>query len=139
MSQSNRRKKKILVVDDVPFVRVLVKRFLGKNYRVIEAGDGAEAVDMAQDQKPDLILMDIMMPKMDGYTSCYKIKSDPSTKAIPVVMLTAVGYELNVKLSKDMGADGYITKPFTSEDLHSAIDTLLTSPSISNGSQSSES
>jgi two-component system alkaline phosphatase synthesis response regulator PhoP len=139
MSQTSRRKRKILVVDDVPFVRVLVKRFLGKDYKVIEAGDGVEAVDIAQDQKPDLILMDIMMPRMDGYTSCYKIKSDPSTRGIPVVMLTAVGYELNVKLSKDMGADGYITKPFTSEDLHSTIDKLLASPSISNGIQSSES
>jgi CheY-like chemotaxis protein len=139
MNQSGGRKRKILVVDDVPFVMVLVKRFLGKDYKVTEACDGAEAVDMAQSEKPDLILMDIMMPKMDGYTSCYKIKSDPATKAIPVVMLTAVGYELNVKLSKDMGADGYITKPFTSEDLHNAIDKLLTSPKVSDELQSSES
>ncbi len=82
---------------------------------------------MARSRKPDLILMDILMPKMDGYTSCYEIKTDPVTKAIPVVMLTAVGYELNVQLSKDIGAVGYITKPFSYHDLWDAIGKFLPS------------
>ena len=127
VSRSGKRKRKILIVDDEPYVRLLVRRFLSNNYTVIEASDGEEAVNMARSQKPDLILMDIMMPKMDGYTSCYEIKIDPITEAIPVVMLTAVGYELNVKLSKDMGAEGYITKPFSHHDLQDAISQFLPS------------
>ena len=61
--------------------------------------------------------MDMMMPKMDGLTACHMIKNDPATKSIPVIMVTAIGFELNVKLSQQMGASGYVTKPFSSEDL----------------------
>jgi CheY-like chemotaxis protein len=69
--------------------------------------------------------MDIMMPGMDGYSACREIKADQSTKNIPVVMLTAVGYDLNKKLAKSMGADGYITKPFSRQQLIDAISPLL--------------
>jgi len=82
---------------------------------------------MARRHKPDLILMDIMMPKMDGYTACKTIKTDPITQAIPVVMLTAVGYELNVELSRGMGADGYIIKPFSQQNLLDTIARFLRS------------
>ena len=119
--------KKILIADDEPSVRALVKKLLSKNYIVLEANDGEEAVNIAFNQKPDLILMDILMPKMDGLTACYAIKANQATKAIPVVMLTAVDYELNKKLSKDiMGACGYITKPFSSRDLRDTIGQFLT-------------
>lgn len=107
-----KRQKTILIVDDEPSVRSLAKRFLGAKYIMLEAGDGEEAVDIAHSQKPDLILMDIMMPKMDGYTALYRIKTDQATKEIPVMMLTAVDHEFNRKLSTDMGASEYITKPF---------------------------
>lgn len=118
-------RKKILITDDEENVRLLVSSMLGKDYVVLEASDGREAVDMAHSQQPDLILMDILMPKMDGYTACNKIKQDPITKTIPVVMLTAVDHELNVKLSKEIGADGYITKPFTPRDLQGTIKRFL--------------
>ena len=121
-------KKKILIADDEPNIRSLVSRMLGKDYIVLGASDGKEAVDMARSQKPDLILMDIMMPKMDGYTACHTIKKDPVTNAIPVVMLTAIGHELNVKLSQEMGANGYITKPFSPRDLLDTIGRFLKSP-----------
>jgi len=121
-------KKKILVVDDEPNIRVLVSSMLGKDYTVIEASDGDEAIDIARNQKPDFILMDILMPKVDGYVACHAIKTDPATKAIPVVMLTALGYELNIKLSQEMGADGYITKPFSPQDLLDTIERCLTKP-----------
>ncbi len=127
MGRSGKRKRKILIVDDEPYVRLFVNRLLSKNYTVIEASDGEEAVTIARSRKPDLILMDILMPKKDGYTSCYEIKTDPLTKAIPVVMITAVGYELNVQLSKDMGAEGYITKPFSYHDLQDTIGQFLPS------------
>ena len=119
-------KKKILVADDESFVILLVRSMLGQDYIVLEAKNGEEAVNIARSQKPALVLMDIMMPEMDGYTSCHRIKTDPVTKAIPVVMLTALGYELNVKLSKEMGADGYLTKPFSSQDLLDVIGKFLT-------------
>ena len=114
-------KTRILVVDDEQTVRLLLRRFLSDKFAVLEASDGAEAVDMARKHKPALILMDIMMPNMDGYNACHAIKTDEATKAIPVVMLTAVGYELNKKLAESVGADGYITKPFTLEKL---LDTI---------------
>jgi CheY-like chemotaxis protein len=119
--------KRILIADDEETVRTLVKRLLGKNYKVLEADDGEEAVKVAVNQKPDLILMDILMPKMDGLTACYAIKRNPATKGIPVVMLTAVDYELNRKLSQDvMGAQGYITKPFDSDTLTEVMNKFLT-------------
>jgi len=118
-------KKKILIVDDEPSVRRVLRKMLSKNYIVLEAEDGEEAVNMASNEKPDLILMDLMMPKMDGYTSCHVIKTDPVTKVIPVVMLTAVDQELNVKLGQELGADGYITKPFRSQELLDSVDSFL--------------
>ncbi|MGD9116663.1 MAG: response regulator [Dehalococcoidia bacterium] len=118
--------KKILIADDEEMVRSLVRRLLGKHYSVVEAEDGEEAVKVAVNQKPDLILMDILMPKMDGLTACYAIKRNQATKEIPIIMLTAVDYELNRKLSQDvMGAQGYITKPFDSASLTSAITRFL--------------
>ena len=122
------KKACILVVDDEQYIRLLVRRLLSDKFTVLEASDGAEAVDMAREHKPDLILMDIMMPNVDGYNACSMIKTDQSTKRIPVVMLTGIGYELNKKLAKEMGADDYITKPFTSEKLLDTIGKFLEIP-----------
>lgn len=101
---------------------------LGRENTVIGAEDGEVAIYMARRHKPDLILMDIMMPKMDGYTACKAIKTTPAIQAVPVVMLTAVSYELNVELSRGMGADGYITKPFSQQNLLDTITRLLKDP-----------
>ena len=119
-------KKKALIVDDEPNVRRLVREILSKDYTVLEAQNGAEAVDMARSQKPDIILMDMMMPEKDGLTACAEIKANKATRAIPVVMLTAITYDLNKKLAETVaGADGYITKPFSSQELLSTIGRLL--------------
>jgi len=119
-------RSRVLVVDDEPGVRLLVRRLLNRDCEVLEAQDGVEAVDLARSQKPDLILMDMMMPKMDGLSACCAIKQDAATKDIPVVMLTAVAYELNQRLSQSvMGASGYITKPFTVESLLSTVRPLI--------------
>ena len=83
--ESTEIRKKVLIVDDEPNVRRLSHTILAKTFDVIEAEDGRQAIDMAIAQKPDVILMDIMMPKMDGLTACHVIKKDPATKAIPVV------------------------------------------------------
>ncbi len=133
MSQND--KKKILIVDDEPNVRRLVHTILSKDFTVLEAEDGRQAIDIAGTQKPDLILMDMLMPRMDGLTACYTIKNDPTTKSIPVLMLTAIGFELNVKLSQQMGADAYMTKPFTSQDLLDKIAEFLPATEVHAGSE----
>jgi CheY-like chemotaxis protein len=124
-------KKKILVADDEPNVRLMIRRILEKDYSILEADNGEKAVGIAEEQNPDLILMDLMMPKIDGYTACSKIKSDPATKAIPVVILTAVGHKLNKKFAEEIGADGYITKPFTREDLLDMVSRLIKNTELS--------
>ena len=121
------KKTTILIADDEENVRRVVVKMLGDEYVVLEATNGWEAVDTANGQKPDLILMDIMMPKMDGYLACSKIKADQATRHIPIVMLTAVGQELNKKLAHTMGGEGYITKPFAQQDLLDAIYRLMKS------------
>ena len=118
-------KKKILIADDEGTVRLVVEKMLGKDYIVLEATNGEEEVRIAKAQQPDLILMDLIMPKMDGYTACSEIKADQSTKGIPVVILTAVGHELNKKFATEMGAAGYVTKPFNIQDLINVISPLL--------------
>ena len=117
--------KKILIADDEPNVCSLVSSMLGKDYTVLKASNGEEAINVARSQKPHLILMDIMMPKVDGYTACSTIKTDQATKMIPVIMITGVGHELNKKLATEIGADGYVTKPFTLQDLLDTIDQFL--------------
>ena len=118
-------KKKILIADDETCLRQTVGRILDKDYVVLEATNGEEAVEIAKVQKPDLILMDLIMPKMDGYAACSQIKADEATKGIPVVILTAVGNELNKKFATEMGAEGYITKPFNIQELMGVITPLL--------------
>jgi two-component system alkaline phosphatase synthesis response regulator PhoP len=110
-------KQKVLVADDELYIRLLVKDVLEPEFTVLEASNGEDAVNIAYNEQPDLVLMDILMPKLDGYTACYAIKNNELTKDIPVVMLTGVGHELNRQLSKEMGATAYITKPFNPEEL----------------------
>jgi len=114
-----------LIVDDEPTVRAVARRMLDKQFVVIEASDGEEAISIARFQKPALILMDVMMPRMDGNTACSILKSDELTKLIPVVMLSGVTYELNKKLATVMGADAYITKPFSAQDLLNTVHRFL--------------
>jgi two-component system response regulator VicR len=118
--------KTILIVEDDPKSMTLTKDLLKiSGYETIQAFDGQQGVEMAKSAHPDLILMDIMMPKMDGYAACNAIKTDKSTSKIPVIMLTAVGYDLNRKLAMQFGAQGYLTKPYSRKDLIDAIGPLL--------------
>ena len=123
-------KKKILIVDDEPNVRRLSHKILSKKFEVFEAEDGQQAIDFANAQKPDVILMDMMMPKVDGLTACYAIKKDPATKSIPVIMVTAIGFELNIKLSQQMGSTAYVTKPFAPKELLDKIQQILATPEV---------
>ena len=127
------KEKTILIVDDEENIRRLVRSTLETDYTVLEARDGEEAVDTTRTQKPDLVLMDILMPNMDGYTACYEIKKDWAIRTIPVVMLSGLGYELNKKLAQDLAADGYITKPFSLQELLGTVKQyeLATCPTAS--------
>lgn len=121
--------KVILIVEDDPKSLELTQAVIeSSGYSTIAAIDGEQGVKLARDKKPDLILMDIMMPKMDGYAACHAIKIDKLTREIPVIMLTAAGYELNKKLAQNMGASGYVTKPFNIEELKGMINQYLPSP-----------
>lgn len=115
------RRKTILIADDEETIRLSLRRHLSDKYIVLEASDGEEVMNIARGQKLDLIIIDIMMPKKDGYTVCYEIKNAQATETIPVVILSALGYPLDKEFGKQMGADAYITKPFDSQDLHDTI------------------
>jgi len=121
-------KRHILIVDDERGIRMLAKDLLGHKFGVIEASDGQEAIAMANKYKPDLILMDILMPNVDGYTACSTIKTTPATERIPVVMVTALGHELNKELAQSSGADGYMTKPFLEEELLDTVSKFVGIP-----------
>lgn len=100
-------KKKIVIADDEASIRRLVSGILGKDYDVLEASNGEEALEIVRIQRPDLVLMDVMMPKLDGIGACWIMKSDSVTKEIPVIMVTALGHPLDRDYAKDMGADAY--------------------------------
>ena len=127
INRSNSRvdKKKILVVDDEPGIVSLLTKVLSNDYRVYKATNGQEAVDAVKKSKPDLIIMDIMMPIMDGYTACSLIRANPETRLIPVIMLSGVDFELNKELALRMGASDYLTKPFSLTEIVKIIESLL--------------
>jgi two-component system alkaline phosphatase synthesis response regulator PhoP len=122
--ESALKKKKALVADDESSVLYSVRRILGNEHSVIEASNGGQAVRLAQTHKPDIIFMDTMMPEKDGLTALSEIRANEDTKTIPVIMLTGLDYELNKKLAQSLGASGYITKPFTAQDILDAINNL---------------
>lgn len=120
--------KKILVVDDETQLMNMVKiRLEANNYLVLTAYDGREALEKARKDKPDLIILDLMLPKMDGYKVCGLLKADARYKKIPIIMFTARAQESDKKMSEEAGAEAYITKPFESQVLLSKIKELLES------------
>jgi len=126
MKMVSRKKAKILVVDDVFRNLSMIEAILVPHgYEVLLANNGSEAVEITRSQKPDLILLDILMPDMDGFTACSKIKLDESTKMIPVIIVTAVAHEQNKEFTKELGADGFLAKPFMVRDLLNVIAQFL--------------
>jgi len=118
---------KILVADDQPPIRSLIAAVLGADYEILQAATGEDALRIARQKSPDLVIMDILMPGMDGLTACSQLKADPATSGIPVLVLTIIDYELNRRFAENLGADGYITKPFTTEELRKAVVKYLKS------------
>jgi DNA-binding response OmpR family regulator len=126
MATDKSSEKTIIVVDDNPDIVNIVKTILeGKGYNVMCAYSGAELFTKLKERKPDLIILDIMMPEMDGLEVLTKLKGVPETASLPVILLTAkVQYE-DVLGGYKLGADYYITKPFTSTQLTNGINLLL--------------
>ncbi len=119
-------KKRILVVEDNFMNKVLVKEILTLNgYEVLEAGDGKSGVDMAINDKPDLVLMDINLPEMDGVAATKLIKKNEACKGIPVVALTAAAMRGDDKKIMDEGFDGYVQKPIEIKNLIDHIESFL--------------
>jgi two-component system alkaline phosphatase synthesis response regulator PhoP len=119
-------KGKILVVDDEVNITQILEFSIGaEGYEVISAQNGEEAIDKARREQPDLIILDIMMPIIDGYEACRILKSNPLTKNIPVVLLTAKGRDIDKRLGYEVGATDYIIKPFSPNKLIDRIHELL--------------
>ncbi|MFH1958138.1 MAG: response regulator, partial [bacterium] len=117
---------KILVVDDDTKIQMVVKIMLQKSgYEVRCVSSGLEAFQALAEYRPDLILLDVMMPGMDGYEVCRKLKADEKAKTIPVIMLTALGMGEDFEKALQNGADWYIVKPFNSRQLLSRVASLL--------------
>jgi CheY-like chemotaxis protein len=118
--------KKILVVDDEAFiVRMLTARLTQGGYLVVSASDGQEGVEVARRERPDLIVMDWCMPRMDGIEATRQIKGDPGLAHIPVLMLTCKGQEKDEETARAAGVVRYVTKPFHISRLKEVVDDML--------------
>jgi len=119
-------KKKILLVDDEKDLVEMVKmRLEASGYEVIPAYDGQEGLEKARRENPDLIILDIMLPKMDGYKVCRMLKFDEKYKKIPIIMFSARAQESDQLTGREVGADGYIVKPFEPAVLLNKIQEFL--------------
>src|SRR5206468_13114795 len=117
---------KILVADDSPNIREILKISLeGDGYTVVLAEDGEMALAVVAQEKPDLLIMDVMMPKVNGFQVCRRVKTDRATHDVPVIMLSAKSAQQDVYWGKDCGADEYMTKPFSTMELVKTIERLL--------------
>lgn len=117
---------KILIAEDEPDIRDLVAftlRFAG--YEVVTGSNGEEAIELAKQEMPDLILLDVRMPRMTGYDACKIIKTEPGLEDVPVVFLSAKGQETEVKDGMDAGAEEYLLKPFAPDQLTERVRSIL--------------
>ena len=119
--------KKVLLADDEERILGLVKATLEEDtrYDVIFASDGEEALRVCQSERPDLVFLDLVMPKMDGYTVCRALKQSPETSHIRVVMLSAMAQETDRRTALRVGADDYMAKPFSPSVLLSKVEEML--------------
>ena len=118
--------KKVLIVDDEPNILMSLEFLMKKeNYQVFIARNGAEALAIIADEKPDAVILDIMMPEVDGYEVCEKVKTSEETKDMKVVFLSAKSKEADIQKGYDMGADLYLTKPFSTRKLVKEVKSLV--------------
>jgi DNA-binding response OmpR family regulator len=126
MARKAKAKQRILVADDDPEILTLLSlRLKSRGYEVFEAIDGVTALEQARGNKPDLVILDVMMPQKNGWEVARELKQDASTKDIGIIILTAIGEKMNEITSPLYGADAYIDKPFEFQQLESAIESVL--------------
>jgi two-component system, OmpR family, alkaline phosphatase synthesis response regulator PhoP len=122
----NSQKCKVLLVDDDEQILKSLKIYLElENYQVTTAENGREALDKVREDMPEIMVLDIMMPILDGYQVLEKLKEDPETSRLPVIMLTAKGQDIDVLKGYKMGASSYMTKPFNLNELVENIEMVL--------------
>jgi len=120
--------KEILIVDDEPGIVVPVQFLMEQQgYNVITADRGEDALDLIYKYKPDLVLLDIMLPGIDGYEICEIVRLDADYRDVKIVFLTAKGRDVEIAKGLALGADAYITKPFSNDELVSSVEKLLES------------
>jgi len=118
--------KTILIVDDEPNIVISIKYLLKHaGYEVVTAYDGQQALDCLVDSRPALMILDVMMPKKDGFEVCEEVRADSRFADMPILMLTAKGSEAEKNKGFSLGADGYVTKPFSTHDLVERVKSLL--------------
>ncbi len=118
-------RKKILIADDEPHILDLMKMVLEEKHDVITARDGRETLEMLEHTKPDLILLDVMMPFVNGFEICEKLKKDPRQRKIKIAMVSAKTQERDIMEGLKLGADYYLTKPFDPMKLLQKVDEML--------------
>jgi DNA-binding response OmpR family regulator len=116
---------RVLVADDDSLVREQVARALRAGYEILHAADGDETLRKAREAAPDLLLLDLRMPRMDGYTVCRALKADVDTQGMPIIMLTGLGDTAEKVRGIELGADDYITKPFDADELRARVQMVL--------------
>lgn len=117
---------RVLIVDDEPHIVLSLEFLLERaGYQTAVAADGDEALALVRRLRPDVVLLDIMMPGQNGYAVCRTIKADPETRGIPVIMLSAKGQEVEVLKGLELGASAYVTKPFGNAEILEAIRAVL--------------
>ncbi len=118
---------KILIVDDSADIRLLLSRSLkAVGYDVFQATDGSEVMAAVQSYQPDLVLLDVSMPKVDGFTALGELKNDPRTKSIPVIMITAKGHPDDLDTARNLGALDYINKPWSNGEVELRVQWAIT-------------
>jgi DNA-binding response OmpR family regulator len=118
--------KKVLVAEDEPDIRDLIVYSLEfAGYRVVQASNGEDAIDKAEREQPDLILLDVRMPKLTGYEACERLKARETTRHIPVVFLSALSQESEIRYGLGLGGEEYIIKPFAPDELYRRVTAIL--------------